>query len=96
MKSNIARILIILFVSQPLFAFASVSSAPAMSTDKFVVTAYYSPLPNQNYYLKGSYEADLALNGNGTNGASGKEVYIGMLAAPKKYPFGTKIHLEGL
>jgi hypothetical protein len=28
----------------------------------FVVTAYYSPLPNQNYYFRGSYDADIVLN----------------------------------
>ena len=29
----------------------------------FVVTAYYSPLPDQKYYLKGNYEAEIRLNG---------------------------------
>jgi hypothetical protein len=61
---------------------------------KFIVTAYYSPLPNQSFYLKGSYEADIRLNGNGTHGASGKEVYPGMIAAPKTYAFGTQVYLE--
>ncbi|MFZ4461613.1 MAG: peptidoglycan-binding protein [Patescibacteria group bacterium] len=63
---------------------------------QLVATAYYSPLPNQSFYLRGSYEGDLRLNGNGTNGASGKEVFIGMIAAPKTYGFGTKIWIEGL
>ncbi len=61
---------------------------------QLIATAYYSPLPNQSFYLRGSYEGDLRLNGNGTNGASGKEVFIGMLAAPKTYDFGTKIWIE--
>ncbi len=45
-----------------------------IATEKktFIVTAYYSPLPDQSFYLKGSYEADIRLNGNGTHGASGK------------------------
>lgn len=60
------------------------------------MTAYYSPLPNQSFYLRGNYEDDIRLNGNGTHGASGKEVYPGMLAGPKTYGFGTKIYLEGL
>ncbi len=82
--------------------FAAESSSGAVSetvkTGKrtFVVTAYYSPLPDQKRYLKGTYEADIRLNGNGTHGASGKPVYPGMLAAPKHYPFGTAIKLEGL
>lgn len=29
-----------------------------------IATAYYSPLPNQKYYLRGNYEAELLLNGN--------------------------------
>jgi peptidoglycan hydrolase-like protein with peptidoglycan-binding domain/3D (Asp-Asp-Asp) domain-containing protein len=62
----------------------------------FVLTAYYSPLPDQCCYVKGSFEADKILNGNGTHGADGTPVYPGMLAAPKSYPFGTRIELPGL
>ncbi|HRI36868.1 MAG TPA: 3D domain-containing protein [bacterium] len=60
------------------------------------MTAYYSPKPDQTLYLRGSYEADIRLNGNGTNGASGKEVFAGMIAAPKTYAFGTRIELSGI
>lgn len=63
---------------------------------EFVVTAYYSPLPGQSFYLKGNYEAEKILNGNGTHGASGKPVFAGMVAAPKSYAFGTRIEFEGL
>lgn len=76
----------------PVFA----SAADAPENKRFIVTAYYSPLPDQSFYLRGSYEADLKLNGNGTHGASGKPVYPGMLAGPKTYAFGTKVYLEGL
>ena len=62
----------------------------------FVVTAYYSPLPNQKYYLKGNYQAEIRLNGRWIAWASGKWVFSGMLAAPKNYSFGTKIYLEWL
>lgn len=62
----------------------------------FKVTAYYSPLPNQSFYLQGNYDAEIRMNGNGTHGASGREVFPGMIAAPKTYAFGTKIKLEGL
>lgn len=72
----------------------SSSYAAAEEETTFVVTAYYSPLPNQSFYFKWSYEAEIKLNGNGTNGASGKPVYAGMLAAPKTYNFGTQIYLE--
>jgi hypothetical protein len=28
----------------------------------FIVTAYYSPLPNQKYYYTGNYESEIKLN----------------------------------
>lgn len=60
----------------------------------FVVTAYYSPLPNQKYYFKWSYEADIILNGKWVTWASWKAVFSWMFAAPKTYWFWTKIYLE--
>lgn len=60
----------------------------------FIVTAYYSPLPNQDFYLKWDYEKEIYLNGQWIKWASGKWVFPWMLAAPKKYSFGTKIYLE--
>lgn len=62
----------------------------------FIVTAYYSPLPDQKYYLTGNYEDEVILNGAWVAWASGKKVFSGMLAAPAKYSFGTKIYLDGL
>ena len=60
------------------------------------MTAYYSPLPGQTFYLRGNYEAEKILNGNGIYGASGKPVFAGMIAAPKTYAFGTQIQFDGL
>jgi 3D (Asp-Asp-Asp) domain-containing protein len=60
------------------------------------VTAYYSPLPDQKYYLKWNYKDEIRLNGRWIAWASWKRVYSGMLAAPKNYKFGTKIYLEWL
>jgi 3D (Asp-Asp-Asp) domain-containing protein len=73
---------------------------PAKKTARYdevtlIATAYYSPLPNQNYYLRNSHQEEVTLNGKGTNGASGKPVFVGMIAAPKGYDFGTKIWVEG-
>lgn len=62
----------------------------------FTISAYYSPLPDQEKYATGSYESDIRLNGNGTNGADGTPVYPGMIAAPKTYPFGTKMDIPGV
>lgn len=68
----------------------------ASDTWYYIVTAYYSPLPDQNYYITGSYESEKRLNWKGIAGASGKKVFSGMLAAPWKYSFWTKIELDGL
>lgn len=94
MKNISALLIFMQFFSVISSAFAD-ETAPSEKKN-FIVTAYYSPLPDQSFYLRGSYEADLRLNGNGTHGASGKEVYPGMLAGPKTYSFGTKVYLEGL
>lgn len=66
------------------------------SNDYFVVTAYYSPLPDQNYYLTWNYESEKRLNWQWIRWASWKWVFSGMLAAPKNYKFWTKIKLEWL
>lgn len=62
----------------------------------FIISAYYSPLEGQENYATGSYSGDIYLNGNGTNGADGTEVYPGMIAAPKKYEFDTKMMIPGV
>ncbi len=71
-------------------------AASVGQTQTFSSTAYYSPLPGQMNYYRGSYAADIALNGNGTHGADGTEVFVGMIAAPRGYDFGTKIQLDGI
>ena len=76
--------------------FSPVYAADPPRRQEFVVTAYYSPLPNQCCYFRGNYEDEISFNGNGTNGADGTPVYVGMIAAPDSYEFGTKIHLPGL
>lgn len=68
--------------------------APRQQT--FVVTAYYSPAPNQCCYFRGNYEDEITFNGNGTHGADGTPVYPGMIAGPDTYAFGTRIELPGL
>lgn len=60
----------------------------------FIVTAYYSPLPDQKVYLRWSYEADIKLNWAWIAWASWKKVFPGMLAAPKSYSFWTKVFLN--
>ena len=62
----------------------------------FVVSAYYSPLKNQNFYLKWNYEDECRLNGMWIAWKSWKKVFSWMLAAPKNYKFWTKIYLKWL
>lgn len=62
----------------------------------FVITAYYSPMPGQCCYVRGGFEADKILNGEGHTAADGTPVYPGMLAAPSSYAFGTRIVLHGI
>lgn len=69
---------------------------PDFHLQTFIITAYYSPLPGQVHYVTGSYEGDIVLNGNGTNGADGTPVYPGMIAAPSTYAFGIKMYIPGV
>lgn len=75
----------------------AVSEPEVQSYQKqFVCSAYYSPLPGQSRYATGSYAGDIRLNGSGVNGASGRPVFSGMVAAPSIYPFGTKMFIDGI
>jgi len=93
-------LLILSFVLMLLFDLVPQNTVSAQTVypyeKTFTITAYYSPLPCQHSYVTGSYEGDIRLNGRGTNGADGTEVYPGMLAGPKVYEFGTKISIPGL
>lgn len=62
----------------------------------FTLTGYYSPLPNQNFYITGDYASEIRLNGQGIAGADGTPVYPGMIAAPSSYAFGTVICIPDL
>lgn len=92
---TIILIFLSILIALPIIAFPKEAKADGVKR-KFLVSAYYSPLPGQTHYLRGNYEAEIRLNGNGTNGADGTPVYSGMIAAPKNYAFGTKIDIPGL
>lgn len=96
MHKHTSTILTITMVAGLLPMSAVAESATEPHQQDFVLTAYYSPLPDQCCYVKGSYEADKILNGDGTHGADGTPVYPGMVAAPSSYAFGTRIDLPGL
>ena len=94
----ISKIITGLIVFCQVFVLIPITHAKYTSGKKqmIMVSAYYSPLPNQRFYMRGSYAGDIRLNGRGTNGADGTEVYTGLLAAPRTYPFGTRIKIPGL
>lgn len=62
----------------------------------FLVSAYYSPIPNQRMYIRWSLEKDIILNWRWANWADWTEVYMWLLAAPKWYNFWSKIILPWL
>jgi peptidoglycan hydrolase-like protein with peptidoglycan-binding domain len=95
-KKTIGYIMIIFSSIMILPPDTSFAASESSIQKTFIVTAYYSPLPDQSFYLKGNFEAEKRLNGNGTNGASGKPVFPWMIAAPKTYAFGTHIFFPGL
>jgi len=92
----------IVLIVQSFFGWMSLTYAEPLDdqslwrTQVFRVSAYYSPLPGQEEYVRGSYEADVLLNGSGKNAADGTAVYPGMLAAPPSYTFGTQLYIPGL
>lgn len=89
---NFFSYLLISFISFTNIFYFTINTTSANNC--FVVTAYYSPLPNQKYFFKWDYEAEIILNGRWITWASWKPVFSWMIAAPKKYPFWTKIYLE--
>lgn len=93
MKKLLSLIIITLFFAQ---YYPTLNTAAEDTWNYFVVTAYYSPLPDQDYYITGNYEDEKILNGQWIAGASWRKVFSWMLAAPGKYNFGTKIYLDGL
>lgn len=65
-------------------------------TKKFIVTAYYAPLPDQTFYVTGSYLDDKVLNGKGVATYSGKIPEVGHIAADLSVlPLGTTLVIPG-
>jgi hypothetical protein len=56
---RVKKIFSILLIIATMITTLSVS---ANDDNYFVVTAYYSPLPGQDYYITGNYEDELILN----------------------------------
>ena len=91
MRKILAFFLIILLSPFNIF---SVKATWESNKRYFRVTAYYSPLPNQKYYLKWNYKAEIKMNWIWIKWASWKKVFSWMLAWPSKYKFWTKIYLQ--
>lgn len=88
--------LLLTFTNYPTVSMAAGEDLTYPYTQIFTISAYYSPLEGQEHYVTGTYEGDIRLNGNGTNGADGTPVYPGMVAAPSIYEFGTKMYIPGI
>ncbi len=96
MSKSLKSILFLIVLLLWLFNFQNTQawSSTSGKNTYFIVTAYYSPLPNQKRYTTWSYLWDKRLNWEWHTTASGKPVFTWILAAPRKYPFGTKIYFE--
>lgn len=85
---------VLAFMFASLLPLASVQASGAKSYKQmFTITGYYSPLPNQDFYITGDYISEKRLNGNGTHGADGTPVYPGMMAGAGSIEYGTVICL---
>ena len=60
----------------------------------YLVSAYYSPIEGQDFYLHGNYEDEVKMNGEGKMTASGQPVRIGVVAAPREKPYNTRVHIK--
>jgi len=95
MIKKIISTTLILWIFSSIFPFQT-QAWTNCKAQKFLVSAYYSPLPGQNKYIRWTYEWDIRLNWRWTNWADWTEVYMWLLAAPRTYKFWTKINLPGL
>lgn len=93
MKKVLIGLAVIIGGSVILAPQASAAVPESCTPQRFKVTAYYSPLPDQAFYNMNSYEAEIRMNWRGTHGASWAPVNNGMVAAPKSYAFGTTVVL---
>ena len=79
--------------------FPAITFADGCDDGDYVLSAYYSPLPGQNYYATGSYASEIVLNGGGIITASGgyvDEIPYAFVAAPPCFEFGDVIQVENL
>ena len=71
----------------------------ACEAGEYLVTAYYSPSPSQEYFLTGDYKSEIKLNGKGLFTASGAPVSkykFGFIAADPCFNFGEILTIQDL
>lgn len=93
---NIVKKILLATVISLLFSSAYAIDYSGCIKKTYVVSGYYSPIVGQNFYYRGDFARETRLNGQWNQGASGRYVFNGMVAAPKNYKFGTKIYFPGL
>lgn len=80
---------------------------PEVKTIEYIgnyrTTGYYAPLPGQDYYFRGSYEADKTMNcgaGSCFHTANWYELSakdeMSVVACPPSFALGTTLRIEGL
>ncbi len=92
MFKYIKTLILIIFLN--IISIFNVYSYENIAEKTFIITAYYSPLPDQEHYITWSYQWDVKLNWNWVHTASWKPVFEWLLAWPKNYPFWTKIYFK--
>ena len=71
----------------------------ACGEGEYLVTAYYSPSPSQEYFLTGDYKSEIRLNGKGLFTASTMPVSdnkFAFVAADPCFEFGERINISDL
>jgi len=77
-------------------AIDTLTSSGRVYERNILVTGYYSPLPDQEYYATGSYWGDINLNGRVILAYDETPVYLGMAAGPPSMGIGTKVIIREL
>ncbi len=94
MKKVLSYVVIfnVLFLNLSFFTF---QTAKASTPVCFTITAYYSPIENQEYYAHWDIIKEKRMNWQWVAWSGWKPVFAWMIAAPlSKYPLGTKIYIE--
>lgn len=89
MKKTLTALIFIAWIS-----FSNAIDLSNCELKTFSATAYYSPLENQQYYVRWNLEDEYKLQWKWVKWASWKSVFEWMIAAPKNYEFWTQLYFS--